>query len=112
MPIKTIKTLFYHFSQNNSGGYFVTDEDNGVGEDMIIEATSPTNAWDRLREIGDKVDGFWDYCDCCGERWYYHADKGTETPTIYGQPANEHETYRKDGKKYIHYLDNSFEEAG
>lgn len=111
MPIKTIKTLFYHFSQNNSGGYFITDTNNGVGEHMIIEARSPEDAWDRLREIGDKVGGFWNYCDCCGERWHDYSEEGTEIPTIYGEPANEHKTYRKDGKKYIHYLDNSFEEA-
>lgn len=31
---------FYHFAQNNSGGYFVNDNKAGVCEHIIIEAES------------------------------------------------------------------------
>lgn len=112
MPEKTVNTKFYTFSQNNSGGYFVTDAGFGVGEDVIIEATSAADAIDRLGRIGENVAGFWEFCDCCGDRWSTWLDDsdGKDEPMIYSEPAANHQTFEKDGKKYVHYIDNSFKE--
>ena len=56
--------MFITFTQNNSGGYFIQNEDVDVF--VIIEG-------DSLEEIIYKAyDVFRDYreyCECCGERW-------------------------------------------
>ncbi len=45
----TAQTYFYVFDQNNSGGYFVIDEN--VTSEIIIEATEEAKALERLEEI-------------------------------------------------------------
>ena len=49
---RTIETKFYTFSQNNSGGSFVTDSIRGIGEYVIIEALNSNDANDRAERIG------------------------------------------------------------
>lgn len=66
--------MFVTLSQNNSGGYFINDEDNGVCEYLIIEADNYNEFKNKLNEIANKVDGFYDYCDCCGKRWDIDED--------------------------------------
>lgn len=61
-------TRFYEYSQNNSGGSFDYDEDDGISHYVIVEATSGAEA-DRLAQrIGLYFDGSSD-CSCCGNRW-------------------------------------------
>lgn len=101
-------TKFYTFSQNNSGGYFVVDENAGVAEYLIIEANDAKEANEKLSEIGKNVDGFWNYCECCGERWnlaWEDDDEGKPEPMIYGEPiANlTQEMFRH--QTFVHYLD-------
>jgi hypothetical protein len=107
---REIDTKFYTFSQNNSGGFFVEDVKRGVGEYVIIEAVDAKDALARLDEIGSRVAGFNNYCECCGERWSRWMDDsdGTEQPEIYGQPVEEVESssYRKNA--YVHYFDGTF----
>ena len=61
--------MFVTLSQNNSGGYFINDEDNGVCECIIIEADNYNEFKNKLNKIASKVDNFYNYCYCCGERW-------------------------------------------
>ena len=49
--------MFYTFDQNNSGGYFVTDDKHGVSEYVIIEADDSEAAISKLESIGSNVDG-------------------------------------------------------
>lgn len=64
----TSQTYFYVFDQNNSGGYFVTDEN--VASEIIIEATEEQQAVTRLNEIINQKPEYTNFCPCCGKRWY------------------------------------------
>jgi hypothetical protein len=69
----TSQTYFYVFSQNNSGGYFVKDEN--VAPEIIIEATEEVLAMARLDEILSQKPEYTNFCPCCGRRWYpEHSD--------------------------------------
>lgn len=68
---KRIMAMFYHFSQNNSGGSFDFDKNDGITHHVVIEAVSAESANKKLQDIG----GYFDGCDtgrdcsCCGDRW-------------------------------------------
>jgi len=108
--MKEVKTKFWKFDQNNSGGYFVEDAENGVCEIVIIEALNAKDAFSRLEKIGEKVDGFWNYCSCCGERWSSWIDDsdGTIVPEHYGTPIEEVERSMFRSEIFVHYFDGSF----
>jgi hypothetical protein len=105
-----MKNKFYTFSQNNSGGYFVTDKEAGVCEHVIIEAPSHSSAHSKLLLIGEKVNGFDDYCSCCGERWssWGRDEEGTASPEIYGTKIEnkKKEMFLKNCS--VHYADGTF----
>lgn len=107
-----VKTKFYTFNQNNSGGYFVKDDKFGVCETVIVEAISPTDAWDRLEKIGDNVSGFMDFCSCCGERWSNWMDEsdGKDVPEIYGTPVDVATKGLFRDKAFVHYMDGTIVE--
>ena len=110
---RTVNTKFYTFNQNNSGGYFVTDDTNGVCETVIIEALSPNDAWYKLQKIGEKVGSkMFDYCPCCGERWSDYMDEsdGKEHPEIYGVNVEKAEVGLFRNKAFVHYFDGSIKE--
>jgi len=69
-----MKTKFYEFSQNNSGGSFDVDKD--VCHRLFIEATNAEQANGIAQNLGvyfDGCDSGMD-CDCCGDRWYEADD--------------------------------------
>lgn len=103
---------FWAFNQNNSGGYFVVDDDNGVCEWVIIEAKTPKKAWKKLKKIGKRVQGFWDYCNCCGERWYNYMDEsdGTDKPMIYGEGMDKCERTMFRHRCFVHYANGVIKE--
>ena len=73
---------FYHFRQNNSGGYF-----SNPAQHVYVEAESEDNAL----EVFKTIDGcyfdpnFERDCDCCGTRW---------DGWISDEYANEYDTLR------------------
>jgi hypothetical protein len=78
--------MFFTFSQNNSFGTFV--EDDNLDEFVIIEAESADEANHIAESIGIYFNGVekgFD-CPCCGDRWYEisNGDDGKEKPEIYG----------------------------
>lgn len=109
---RTIETKFWNFSQNNSGGYFVSDEIYGVCEEIIVEAQTSDEAWSRLESIGENVSGFWNSCSCCGDRWsnWLDDDDGEDVPSIYGEPLDKVECSYLRGKCFVHYCDGTIEE--
>lgn len=56
------KLKWFLFQQNNSGGYFVRDENQA--EYVFVQAHSAEEAKSRIE---DKLD--YNYCECCGARW-------------------------------------------
>ena len=61
-------TRWYVYHQNNSGGSFVHDPENGIGYEVIVEASSAKQADALASAIGLYFDGAGD-CSCCGNRW-------------------------------------------
>ena len=109
--IKNMKTKFYTFSQNNSGGSFVNSDLEGISEYVIIEALNAENANNRAEEIGIYFDGCDDGrdCDCCGDRWYSTDNNdGEEVPSIYGKPLENMEKSGYRNNCFVHYLDGTF----
>ena len=102
--------MFFTFSQNNSGGYFVEDEERGVNECVIVEADTAEAAIERLHEIGADVDGFWSFCSCCGERWneWLDDDDGTESPELYNTPIEKQTAQMFRKAAFVHYADGNF----
>ena len=106
------KTKFYEYRQNNSGGSFLNDKENGICEYVVIEAFNSNDANDRAEKIGLYFDGCsnGNDCPCCGDRWY-RADEseGSDVPSIYGEPLESLEvsSYYKE-YCFVHYLDGSF----
>lgn len=92
--------MFYTFTQNNSGGYFIQNED--VDAYLIVEGYSEK---DIERRAGKIVENYSEYCPCCGERWnisiFHKLDK---EPMIYGTPVYEYNSKYTNEKAIIHYL--------
>jgi hypothetical protein len=81
-------TMFYFFRQNNSGGSFDYDYEDGIGRFVIIEALNSMVANKIAESIGLYFNGVENDqdCPCCGDRWYEVDDSdGTETPKFYGE---------------------------
>ena len=64
--------MFYHYSQNNSGGSFDIDKERGITVSVYVEADTPEQADSRAEFIGLYFSGVAEGrdCDCCGDRWY------------------------------------------
>lgn len=94
--------MFYHFSQNNSGGDYVVD--NNVKENVIIEADSPAEANNIAKTVGIYFDGVTkgEDCPCCGDRWspLWSHEKGDDVPKVFSQEVDDSTAgviiYRKD----------------
>lgn len=107
--IRQIETKFFNFDQNNSGGYFVENEKLGVGPEIIIEAQNYNEAWNKLEALGEQCSGFWNYCDCCGERWYKGwKEEGHDVPSIYNTPIENFKATDFREYVYVHYYDGTF----
>jgi hypothetical protein len=102
--VTTLK--WFHFDQNNSGGYFITND--VVAEDVYIQAENAEQAVARAKAIFAPYSA---YCECCGERWsYYVRDKdGYDVPTNYDVPITDMTAgpFRKQAK--LHHYDGTVE---
>jgi biotin carboxylase len=98
---------WFHYDQNNSGGYFIVND--VVAEDVYIQAPSAAEAEERAEEIFEPYSQF---CDCCGRRWtfgYMSDADGYDVPTNYDVPITEviATKYRKQAR--LHHADGSVE---
>ena len=75
---------WYSFDQNNSGGYYIRNRE--VQELVFIQAPTERYAKYRAQEIFCGNDS---YCECCGERWSYYLDEGTDVPEVFGTPIDD-----------------------
>ena len=106
--------MFYHFSQNNSGGSFIVDHRRGISVNVVVEGATVEEITERAKDIGLYFDGVDDGsdCECCGDRWYEPWGEGDAAPSIYGQDVSEgtytseYTGWVKDGPEgYVHYRD-------
>lgn len=67
---KEVKTKFYQFNQNNTGGSFITDEN--LCHRLFIEAKDENEACEIAERLGVYFNGCEEGmdCPCCGDRWY------------------------------------------
>lgn len=106
---------FFDFRQNNSGGVFDINEDDGISVVVIIEADTAEEANRKAVDIGLYFDGVYKGydCDCCGDRWYEQSGEGDMVPSVYGEPVQDYrfETgysikWNKSGPEaYVHFAD-------
>jgi hypothetical protein len=70
MSKKEAGLKFYEYSQNNTGGSFVTDDK--LCHRLFIEAESESEADSIAEDLGCYWDGVNEGsdCPCCGDRWY------------------------------------------
>lgn len=94
---------WYHFDQNNSGGFFVMNDD--VGEHVFIQASDEESAMHKFSLLDNQGDN---WCECCGQRWY-GCDEQNE-PSIYGKPLTEgFSCYTFAGYVVLHYANGDIE---
>lgn len=103
--VVVLPLLWFHFSQNNSGGGFVVDEN--VCEDVFIQDTNAASAIRRAEAFMDNSDS----CPCCGDRWSFWLDDsdGKPVPMKYDVPAEIEAPsfFRKNYK--LHFFDGHVE---
>lgn len=103
---REVETKFFHFNQNNSGGYFIKNAEHGIDHHVVIEAVSAEDAWSRLSRFDEKIDGFFDFCQCCGMRWdECDEDEGSNVPCIYSTPIEKYSDDWFSEYAYVHYFD-------
>lgn len=86
ITIMEIDLKWFHFDQNNSGGYF--DIDDNVCETVFIQAPTAKMAMDKMEYLTENQSGS---CGCCGDRWCIDVsdDEGTDIPMRYGKSLEE-----------------------
>lgn len=84
--------MWFHYSQNNSGGYFDFDKERKITHHMVFEAKDANEANILAEARGLYFDGCDNDrdCPCCGDRWYRAYGKGDEAPMVYGQTAQQY----------------------
>jgi hypothetical protein len=106
-----MKTKFFTYCQNNSGGKFNISEKEGIGPYVIIEALDARHANSRAEEIGLYFNGcnLGADCSCFDNRWFEaDEDDGHNIPLIYGLPAETATTDWCKEHVYVHSLDKTF----
>lgn len=107
-----MKTKFYTYHQNNSGGSFNKNPNKGIDEYVIVEAESASDADDRAESIGLYFNGCNEGidCSCCGDRWYpaspYDAN---DEPLVFSYKLAETGDDNS-SSVFVHYMDGSFKE--
>ncbi|WP_406867242.1 hypothetical protein [Paraburkholderia fungorum] len=96
---------WFRFSQNNSGGHFVVDEN--VCEEVFVQARSADEAIAKAETFCDNSDS----CPCCGDRWSFRVDEDDigDEPTLYGEllSSMKKDYFRKQAK--LHHFDGRVE---
>ena len=97
---------WFHFSQNNSGGYFIVNEQ--VAEDVYVQAENAQQAAARAAVI---FEPYSEFCECCGERWsfYVHDDDGYDEPTNYATPIMQVVAGRYRTQARLHHINGTVE---
>jgi hypothetical protein len=105
--VEAVVLKWYHFSQNNSGGYFIVDDE--VANDVFIQERNVQAAVSKAEDLfADRSQ----FCDCCGQRWstsYIDESDGHPVPMIYGEPYTPGGMFRDEAR--LHYFDGRIEKV-
>lgn len=104
---RVVNTKFFTFNQNNSGGYFIINDD--VACYLIIEAKNAEEATDKMYDI---TENYSEYCTCCGKRWssWIDDEDGKDEPMVWDIKIKEKSPDRTfGGSTIIYYYDGSKE---
>ena len=85
--------LWFTFSQNNSGGFYIGPQF------LIVEAKDADSANSFAEANGIYFDGCSKGidCNCCGDRWHRTEEcEGEEKPIIYGEVIDPENPYYQD----------------
>lgn len=99
--------MFYTFTQHNSWGEWVFDEN--LAHFTIVEANTKDEALEIAEKLGIYFNGVNQGidCECCGDRWDDYTE-GSLTPKIYGKDISEQTFYHwgkdTDAQVIVHYL--------
>lgn len=101
-----LETKFYVFHQNNTGGRFIIDKENGIGEYVFVEATSLKDAVNKAEDIGIYFDGCGSGldCSCCGDRWYPPYGDGAENIRLYGKLVEQYDPWSCETNIFVHRI--------
>lgn len=106
-----IETKFYTYLQEKTNGYFITNEQKGIGKVVIIEETSAERANNKAEQINLYFNGVELGIDSpyYGDRWYRCNEwNGEKEPMVNGLCVNDYrDTFKYDG--YIHYINGTIE---
>lgn len=94
---------WYEFSQNNSGGSFITNKK--VCHRVYIEAADADEANSKAETLGIYFNGIesGEDCPCCGDRWYPAEGEGDKFPYSYTK-----ELVFNTPEEYMQYLANTY----
>lgn len=97
---------FFCFDQNNSGGVFHINDEQGISPIVWVEAFDVHEAIERAKDIGIYFNGVqdgWD-CECCGDRWNEPwNDEGESSSSVNNHFSSWHDTV------YVHRADGTIE---
>jgi len=102
------KMAFYMWSQNNSGGNFVVNDD--LTWRVVIEANTYELAEDKALDFGIYYNGVEHHmdCDCCGDRWYEGKELDCEDQTLVEYLQEYADDYGWENPSVIiHYADDT-----
>lgn len=96
----------FMFRQNNSGGSYIDDVENGIGEYVIVEREDESDAIQYAKELGVYFNGVQKGidCECCGDRWELPDEYVTVLDAL-----EDTNVLEKDSSIFIHYQDGSIE---
>lgn len=103
--------MFYTYHQNNSGGYYIKNENVDVF--VVVEG----NSHDDIQRKANKIfRNHSEYCSCCGERWqtdisWDDLDDLDDKSMIYGESVYKVKNNSYKGNKVIIYYKNGKRET-
>lgn len=94
---------WYHYDQNNSGGFFSLDDN--LAPHVFIEAENLDKANEKAESIGIYFHGVSEGldCDCCGDRWHSPWGPMEESPLEYIKKYGKYHYNWEDIMYILHY---------
>lgn len=91
---------WFTYNQNNSGGYFIDNDD--VSHLICVQAENAEAANTQAYQITEE---YGEFCECCGERWDISErdQDGADVPTQYDKPLTESEASHYRQTAVLHF---------